>query len=56
MDTGSGKTHVALGRILVELERSDPSKVSLATLWPSSTHEVTPHLAHMVPVAKRGSK
>ncbi|KAK5136865.1 hypothetical protein LTR08_001787 [Meristemomyces frigidus] len=27
MDTGSGKTHIAIARILVELERSDPSKL-----------------------------
>lgn len=28
MDTGSGKTHIAVARILAELEKSDPAKVS----------------------------
>lgn len=27
MDTGSGKTHVAIARIQAELERSEPGKV-----------------------------
>ncbi|KAI7532283.1 hypothetical protein KC331_g13665, partial [Hortaea werneckii] len=27
MDTGSGKTHVAVARILAELEKSDPAKI-----------------------------
>lgn len=29
MDTGSGKTHVAVARILAELEKSDPAKACL---------------------------
>jgi ERCC4-related helicase/dsRNA-specific ribonuclease len=32
MDTGSGKTHVAIARIQAELERSQPGKVSLPSL------------------------
>jgi len=31
MDTGSGKTHVAIARIQAELERSQPDKVSLTS-------------------------
>ena len=27
MDTGSGKTHIAVARMLAELEKSEPAKV-----------------------------
>lgn len=40
MDTGSGKTHVAIARMLAELERCDASQVSIVGLFALDPHTI----------------